>query len=366
MKISVFMPLALCLTGCSLISPLILIPAPSSFQTRIGSNIPTSNQPCVKIQSYNQSELSLRKNILSEAAATFSLGNFEKLENYYSLYKQRNSRTPSGLWKLRFFYDGLFDTDLTNYDNENSWIKVETKIREWIKTYPQSPAPYIVYSNFLLRRGWHFRGGGFAHEIRPEAWEKFNTNIQLAKNVLEKNKELASVDPQWYANMLHIARLQSWHKREVKKLLREALSKEAYYHETYYEVFEYLLPKWGGSFEEAEQFADDAVVITSKCEGKGFYTRIYWRAFNEIREFHSNAFHSTPANWQKMSQSFEDIVKYYPVSWNVNSYGKFACFAGDKAKTKELLTKIGSNPIPEAWKQSGLDFSSCQKLAFES
>ncbi|WP_413172382.1 hypothetical protein [Anabaena azotica] len=365
MKTSVFMPLVLGLTGCSLISPLVLTPAALQSKTRIAANIPASELPCVEIQNSNQSELSLRSNISSEIAATFSSGNFEKLENYYNLYKKRTSRTPSGLWKLKFFYDGMFDSNLTKYDNENNWIKVEAKIREWIKKYPQSPAPYIAYSNFFIKRGWHFRGGDFADKVSDEAWEKFRTNIKLANNFLEKNKQIASVDPQWYTNMLHIARVQSWRKWEVKKLLREALSKEAYYYETYYEVFEYLLPKWSGSFEEAEQFADDVVLVTSKCEGKGLYSRIYWRAFNKHYEFQSQQFYATPANWQKVSQGFEDIIAYYPDPWNVNSYGKFACFAGDKAKTKELITKIGSNPIPEAWKQFRLDFASCQKWAFE-
>jgi hypothetical protein len=364
MKKTVFLILLLCLTGCSQAVPLIVseLFRPKAAKIRIASDIPASDMPCVPIQSSNQSELSIRKNIVSESANAFLAGNFEKLENYYSIYRQRTSRTTGGRWKLQFFYSGLLPTNLKT---EKDWIETEAKILKWIKAYPKSPAPYIVYSGFLINRGWYFRGGGFAKDVSPEAANTFHQNIELARSTLESSKEIASVDPQWYANMVTVAKAQSWSREEVKKLLQEALSQEPYYHQTYHEAFSKILPKWSGSFEEAENFADDAVAITKKCEGRGMYARIYWRAFNSESEFTYKAFASAQVNWKKMSEGFEDILVLYPDPWNVNSYASFACLARDKVKAKELINKIGNKPVIEAWNQTRVNFTDCQKWAFE-
>lgn len=340
----------------------------SKTNVEIASDIPASDQACVNTQSSNQSELSQRENIQSEAATAFSSENFEKLESYYSIYRQRTSLTVAGLWKLNFFYKGIFNNDLNSpkYQDDKNWMIVESKIKKWMELSPKSPAPYIVYSNFLIARGWHFRGDGYSSEVTSEGWDLLRKNIKLAREILEKSKDITSVDPQWYTNMAEIAMLQSWSKTEVNKLLHEALSKEAYYHETYYAIFRYLLPKWSGSFTEAQQFASDAARITSKCEGEGMYARIYWRAFNIHGEFtQDKPFASNQVNWKRMSAGFEDIIERYPSFWNVNNYAKFACFAQDKGKTKELISRINNQPIMEAWGNFGFGFSYCQKWAFE-
>ena len=364
MKKTIFLPLILCLTGCSPIVPIIIreLSQSKSTNVRIASDIPTSNMPCIPIQPSKQSELSIRKDISSEAANAFLSGSFEKLENYYSIYRQRTSRTPGGRWKLQFFYVGILPANL---EDERDWIEAETKILKWIKLYPKSPAPYIVYSDFLIKRAWYFRGEASAKDVSREAWELFNQNIDLARSTLEKSKEIASVDPQWYANMVTVAKTQSWSKKEVKKLLYEALSKEPYYQQTYHEAFSYMLPKWSGSFEEAENFAEDAVAITNKCEGRGMYARLYWRAFNNDREFTNKPFDSAQVDWKKFSEGFEDILVRYPDSWNVNNYARFACLARDKAKARKWINKIGSKPVIEAWDQEGVNFTDCQKWEFE-
>lgn len=364
MKKPIFMLLALCLTGCSTIAPLIVreLYKSKSENREIASDIPASDMPCIPIRRYEQAELPIWEKIYSEVADAFLSGNFEKLEKYYSIYRQRTSRTPDGQWELQFFYIGLLPA---HSKTERDWMEAEAKILKWIKAYPKSPAPYIVYSRFLISRGWHFRGEQFAKEVPREAWEPFQKNIELARSTLERSKEIASVDPQWYANMLIVARLQSWSRKEVKKLLHEALYKEPYYQGTYHEAFSYLLPKWTGSFEEAEKLADDAVAITNKCEGRAMYTRIYWRAFNGESEFTSKSFNSAHVDWKKMSEGFEDILVHYPDPWNVNNYARFACLARDKAKARELINKIGSKPVIEAWNQDEVNFTDCQKWAFE-
>jgi hypothetical protein len=358
-KTTIFLSLFLCLTGCSWQDPVAIYQKWSERKIHIASDIPASTMTCIPTQTSKDSELAIRENINTEVTTAFPSGNFTKLEKSYDHYRQRTSRTPSGVWKLWFFYNGITFEKLYNFKDQASWKKVEDQALKWIDQYPESPAPYIFYSKLLISHAFDFRGRGYSRNVSPNAWKPFHQNIALARAVLEKNKEFTSNDPEWYATMVEIAKLQAWPKQEVKDLLREALDREPYYHGTYFAAFSYTLPKWSGrSLAETEQFVNDAVTITRKCEGQGMYARLYWSGIRGDAEFTEKL--SDPGlvswgkmqnvNWEKMSQGFEDIIARHPDPWNLNNYANFACFARDKAKTKALFKKINGKTLEEPWK----------------
>jgi hypothetical protein len=352
-----------CLTGCSFIFPVVRDQL-SKPEVQIADDIPISTANCRARQTTIGSELVVRNSIKSQAANDFAAGKFAKLQADYKIYRNPESRTPAGRWKLQFFYEGLSSIDLGKSQGQEKWKLSEQKMLAWIDKYPDSPLPYVAYSDFLIGLGWHYRGEKFAGDVSPEAFDRFHKKIELSRSILEEHKEIASADPQWYKNMMTIAKAESWSKSEVNQLLREAISKEPYYYEIYQEGFDYLLPKWSGSFAEAETFASRAAVITNKCEGKGMYARIYWRAFNNA-EFTKKPFDPAQVRWQTMSESFDDLIKYYPDPWNINSYAKFACIAKDKPKAKALFGKLNGLVAEELWKNyPRVDYSTCRKWAF--
>jgi hypothetical protein len=50
-----------------------------------------------------------------------------------------------------------------------------------------------------------------------------------------------------------------------------------------------------------------------------------------------------------MERGIDDVIARYPDAWNLNNFAKFACLALDRAKTKELLGRIGDSIVPQAW-----------------
>lgn len=169
----------------------------------------------------------------------------------------------------------------------------------------------------------------------------------MARENLEAHKSVAAADPHWYKTMLGIARAESWDREQFDALLKEALDQEPLYYQTYFSALEYLLPKWHGDLEEIEAFAQYAIRRTSKVEGRGMYARIYWYASQT--QFRNGLFTNSFINWPSMKEGFDDVVAKYPDAWNINNYAKFACLAQDKRRTGELLKRIGSDFVPEAW-----------------
>jgi hypothetical protein len=299
------------------------------------------------------SEQAERKVISSAAKEAFLSSNFAELERMSLAYRTEKSRTSSGLWKLTLFYLGI-DQAIWAASKEGTQAleKLETVTNKWAVQYPDSPAAHIAYSMALITHGWTFRGGGYASSVRPESWAPFRRYIAMARKNLETHKAVASRDPSWYETMLTIARAEAWDADQFDSLLNEALKREPLFYQTYFSALRYLLPQWHGDVRAIETFAQDAARRTSEVEGRGMYARIYWYASQA--EFRNNLFDGTLVFWPRMKAGFEDVIAKYPDDWNLSNYAKFACLAKDKPKTKELLARLGSSVVLEAWEPATL------------
>ena len=308
-------------------------------------------------------ELEQRAEIMAAAKRSFLLNDFDDLERLAASCRREKSRTGSGVWKLSVFYDGISDVfldilkeqrDLAAYD------RVEERTRNWIEKYPESPTGHIAHSMVLAERAWAHRGRGPAYTVSDAAAALFRQHIAATRAYLEKHKDVASVDPAWYKEMIGIARDQNWDRAKFNALLEEALDREPLFYQNYVEAFIYLMPRWHGDLEQIEDFAQYAVRKTRDLEGQGMYARIYWHA-SQI-EFKNDLFNNSLADWPQMKAGFEDVISRYPDAWNLNNYARFACMARDKPKTAELLARIGPSVISEAWSPIGLQ-SQCAQWA---
>lgn len=304
-----------------------------------------------------ESEIALRAQITQESELAFIDENFARLEEMARDYRTNRTRTPSGLWRLTVFYagvQGVLDEARRSPPGmrEAKMASHERRVRRWVERYPESPSAHIMSGIALIERAWSYRGSGYAHTVPPEAWPPFHEHVAKARAYLEEHKTIAAADPRWYQAMLEVARLQSWEQERFDTLLEEALTREPLYYQTYFEALEHLLPKWHGDVEAIERFAQAAVKRTAAQEGRGMYARIYWYA-SQV-QYDNDLFKKSLAVWPRMREGFDDVVARYPDPWNLNNFAKFACLAGDKAKTRELLARVQPQVVRQAWDPESL------------
>jgi hypothetical protein len=295
-------------------------------------------------------ELGQRAAISASVQESFRAGDFDRLESMSRKYRTEKSRTSSGLWNLSLFYAGLddaMDKETKGLKREAAFNALEEKTRKWAQEFPDSPTGHLAHSLALIKHAWFYRGGGYASSVSPESWAPFKQYIDKSRSHLEKFKTVASVDPRWYETMMIIAKAQSWERSKFDALLNEALRREPLFYQTYFSALEYLLPKWYGNIQEIEDFAQNAVSRTKKQEGLAMYARIYWYASQT--QFQNDIINNSLVEWPQMKRGFEDIIGRYPDAWNLNNYARFACLARDKPKTIELLKRIESAVLAEAW-----------------
>jgi hypothetical protein len=295
-------------------------------------------------------EVEVRTSIYMSARQLFEAEDFASLEKVLRAYRSERSRTPSGVWKLSVFYNGIqnsINASMAEMGRDSAFEALDARLHSWIKLYPTSPSARIAQSMIFISLAWAYRGNGDASTVKPEAWEPYAANIARAREILESNKTFAASDPHWYVTMLIVARAQGWDAEHFNNLLEEALSKEPLYYQTYFAALDYLLPKWYGGVSEIEALAQDAVKRTRQLEGAGMYARIYWYASED--DFENNIFTNSLAAWTRMKAGFDDILARYPDGWNLNNYAKFACLARDMPTTRALIERTSSNVMPDAW-----------------
>ncbi len=306
-------------------------------------------------------ELEDRQQIGAQASALFMQERFAELEQLADRYRTTEARTRSGLWKLTLFYSGLTDLAFSDEKSDKYWDSIESKALRWVDAFPDSPTPRIAYSLVLIGHAWMFRGGGWGSEVKSQDWKPFHEYMKKAETYLLEHKDIAAADPRWYETMLAVARAQDWDIQRFKQLVDEAVARYPYFYQIYFAAIDYLAPKWHGSRQQIEAFADFAVSKTAEREGTGMYARIYWYAAQA--QYRDRLFTDSSVVWSKMKKSIEDVLQRYPDQWNINNFAHFACLAWDRDETRELMGRIEGAPIPQAWEDEA-QYRQCRTWAF--
>jgi hypothetical protein len=182
----------------------------------------------------------------------------------------------------------------------------------------------------------------------------FNRYIEKSKENLILIQSKATIDPYWYCEMLVVAKAQGWGNENFFKIFNEGILK----HPNFYPLYSYasskLLPQWGGSVEAIESFAEFSAKSPKNRDGESFYARVLWSAYQSRLP---NSFVKNERTWLRMKASFDYLIKVYPDAWNLYSYARFSCMAGDRMNLKRIVSLIGgaeeidryANPEVNPW-----------------
>lgn len=308
-------------------------------------------------------EIQERTAILESTKDALRKGDFAALERQATLYRTRQSRTSSGVWKLSVLHGGVDHYFFVGRYDEATWAEKEQTAKRWIEAYPKSPSARLAYAEWLSRRAWSHRGGGYANTVRPQDWAPFRAGIEAARKYLEDNKKLASLDPEWYVKMEALAKAQQWDDGRFQDLIDEAMRRYPAYYEIYFQAIEFYSPKWGGDATDIERFARMAMERTRASEGKGLYARIYWYASQSI--YDEELFDESLARWSTMRAGIDDVLKTYPDEWNLQNFAHFACLARDRDKALELIQRVQGTAYPMVWENEE-NFQRCKRWAWQS
>lgn len=176
---------------------------------------------------------------------------FDDLDAMAATYRREKTRLPGGDWRLRVFYSALDAPQLSDKDS----VDHLDHLRKWMQTRPESITARVALATSLHRWAWVARGGGLANTVTPEGWQLFNQRIAESQVVLEGSRDMKTMCPQWYSEMMTVGLAQGWDQHRVEEVFLRAIQFEPDWQYFYTQQANFLLPKWYGQTDDAVKFA---------------------------------------------------------------------------------------------------------------
>lgn len=273
----------------------------------------------------------------SPVQIAFHAGDFEELDKIFDRISSGEERFDDGESYLMTYLTTLDRL----YKSWQRWDEHLDKIKRWQSERPASTAAKFAEARYWHTYAWVARGDGYASQVSKESWKLFHDNLAKATAVLDELKPLAKQIPGWYTQKIQLA-IDSGDPELARAMFDEGIAQHRQFYALYLVMARPYQAKWGGSDEQLEQFADEAVALSKGFEGRGLYSRIFWT----MDVMHGMPFISEKnpvPNWKKLNAGFADLIKLYPKSDNIlNQYTSVACRSDDSKLYRKLRTKLGA------------------------
>jgi len=293
-------------------------------------------------------EMDEREEIHQSVAQLFRDGDFGALEEMAELYRSQELRTSAGAWKIAEFYTGISKVALDfPKDDIDKWTRAAESIDRWIEAYSHSPTPYVAKGAALMNRGWKYRGEGWSSTVEPGDALSYQMHAYFAAGFLIDNYDIASQDPHWYYLVVDSLRAFGADKKEVLEFAGEGFDRYRNYDPLYFEMAGYLSPKWRGSREELEAFAQEAVKQTYADRGSELYARIYWAAGTGGNGKYM--MYTAPTDWELILKSMDEVLERYPAQWNIQKFAFFTCYKYDAKAATKYMDMTEYPIVVDAW-----------------
>jgi hypothetical protein len=309
-------------------------------------------------------ELELEESLKSQAAALLRAGDFAQFDTVATQLRDGSERTPAGTWKLSMFYSSIWRAGSRD-PNDPAWTRLEAGAERYLAEHPSSPTAVVLEAKVLIEHAAVYRGDGYASQVPQSHWAPFRSYLAATLRVLDRDRELGSADPEWYAIYVWALNLRDAPGQQILAFTREALERYPQYDPIHYRAARALLPKWHGSKALMQQYLALALDRTRASEGTQIYGRVM---FNLARNSNRPLEELTEigAQWAPFKASYEEILRAYPDPYNLGALRAMACLAGKKDDYKSITQRV-SGPAPSvAWFDTAQKQRDCDDWAFRN
>ncbi len=267
-----------------------------------------------------------RREFMDAVKAAFVKEDYASLEATVEELHAKKDRFPEGVWTICIFY---YAVALDNVDSDVA-EHFQERLDHWKAAYPQSTAERIVEATALQNEIWDGSNRGL-----PGGANRPARALALLK---EAEKLTPHPGPEWYHAMLDYAERWGWDREDFDEIYQRAVASEPGYQFFYFDKAGYLRNQ--GVKGEWEAYALEVGRKGASGEGMGLYSRIAW----SLSEYAADEylFKETAIQWPLMRDGFRELDRRWPNSdWNLNTFCRFACLAGDRDTARELFARIG-------------------------
>jgi len=290
-------------------------------------------------------DLKTRAQIDEEVARLWSARAFDKLDAIEQEFRQGNPMSLSGYPLLDMFHQAVYAQTAAATGDQAAWDALEAQARAWAKQAPKSPTAQLAVAEVFISHAWKVRGNKPTPEVFPNQLKEFGELVDKARGHLMETRAVSAQDPCWYEWMLRIALWKSQPEADYKPLLDEALAKFPDYLSSYLAAVDHYAPKWGGSPQAVEAFAQHATASLPPAKRDTLYARLYNYAYQQ----HFTTRADSKVDCARWLHGNADLTAAYPAAYNLNLAALSAALCADRPAAKKYFDLIGNKPMEALW-----------------
>jgi hypothetical protein len=269
------------------------------------------------------------------------------LDRLLKKWNRPEQRDGNGEWKLDSFRRVLGNSC------EGNWKGCIERIQRWRKSNPKSTSAVIAEASYWIAYAWNIRGGKYNASTDAVAVKVFGERMKRAEQVLKDTKQFASDNPLWYETYMDVAVGTKRNVQFTAKLFAEGIHRHPHFQSLYLGMANYWSPVHDGKpdWAKVDEVIGNAVALTAITDGISNYARLYKRV-NDHQKLEFDLFQDSLASWPKMRDSFDELIKRYPSTENINEFASYACQAEDKVTYLRLRVQMKDHILSHMWRNN--------------
>ncbi len=242
-------------------------------------------------------------------------------------------------------------------DVDGSW---QYAFKAWKEVRPQSPAPHLAHAAKLYHLAGYYRGHGYANEVSVEDLKQAQAYWLEAYDYLLEHKHIAETDYVWYELMFMLETRLPIAKHKAYERLVEGIQRYPDNVRLYVLGARYLLPKWGGSWDDLNAWVKTVVRHTKERHGLAMYAHIFGHLRSD-EDLYVQPY-LWPKHWARIQQGMADIDRMSPEA-NVDVwFTKLACAARDETAIAKFRVRLDQKGISKLTKESAREYCAWDTL----
>lgn len=276
----------------------------------------------------------------------FLKNDFSWIDQEARKVRSGKDRLPGGYWKLRALYAAI-EEPAGDQPNDGDWEELIKGLVRWSEAQPKSVTAKVALASAWKGYAWLARGGGMSDTVSEAGWKTFEKRLATSAGILSEAAALDERCPHWYVTTIWVGVGQNWDRGALEKIFDAGVKLEPTYYYLYQAKASYLLPRWGGTEGDWEQFAEASALALGGDQGDIIFFTIY----SQMLTMHGMSLMNThQMAVPKLIAGFRSIEKLYGTSSRrLNEACFFAVFGNDVKAKAELFGRIGSSYDESVW-----------------
>ena len=207
--------------------------------------------------------------------------------------------------------------------------EVRRQISSWEVLVPGSDYVAFAKLRLLYAQAWAVRGNRYASKTSQKQFQGFYDYLMSAERAIMAADDSVAQTPLAYNLFLATVLDARQPVNAPQQVFRSAIDRWPHYYDFYEVMLTRLVPKWGGSWRQVDEFIEE---YSGRTDDDSLYARLYYSVHRQGAEVED-----TLMSWPRMRESLKSLVMRYPTDHHRTLAARYACYFRDVELLQELV-----------------------------